>query len=134
MGVLQFLQECCVETNHFVMMATDPAAGKPRASRSGDRKATKHIQPRFLYIHDLMAAGAVRPCKVDTKDNLADLHTKFLPVYRRRNLFELTNCDAVMIHANYMQLAKQQVTHTTTPTTTTPSDRCIVFAFASLGC
>lgn len=44
------------------------------ASRLGATCATRHIQLRFLYIQDSVASGV----EVDTKDNLAGLHTKRL--------------------------------------------------------
>lgn len=88
MGVLQFLRECCLNTSHHVTMSTDSTAGKSMASRVGVSKATKHIQLRYLYIQDLVAAGAARLGNVVTKRNLADLHAKFLAVDRMRCLGE----------------------------------------------
>lgn len=61
-------------------------AGKPMVSRIGASKAIKHTRLRCLNVQDMVASGVVRLRKVDTKDSLAYLHTKLLPVDRMRHL------------------------------------------------
>ena len=43
----------------------------------GDR--TKHISPKFFYIHELLESGEIDIQQVRSIDNLADLFTKSLP-------------------------------------------------------
>ena len=43
----------------------------------GDR--TKHISPKFFYIHELLESGEIDIHQVRSIDNLADLFTKSLP-------------------------------------------------------
>lgn len=60
------------------------------ASRLGVSRATKHIQRSFLNMQDLVSSGTVRPKKVNSKDNLVDLHATSVPVVRLRSLCELS--------------------------------------------
>lgn len=69
-------------------------------SRLVVNRATKHNQPRFLYIHDLAATGVVRLRKVSTQGNNTDLHTEFLPAERLRNLCELHDVRSPVVHNN----------------------------------
>jgi hypothetical protein len=40
---------------------------------------TKHISPKFFFIHDLQKNGDIIVQKIRSSDNLADLFTKALP-------------------------------------------------------
>ena len=60
-----------------VIVYTDSTAGKSMASRFGTGKRTKHVELRFLYMQNLIANGMLRLCKVHTKENCADLLTKY---------------------------------------------------------
>ena len=37
---------------------------------------TKHIDVRYHYIRDVIAQGDVKVCKINTRDNPADMMTK----------------------------------------------------------
>ncbi|KAG7557098.1 Reverse transcriptase RNA-dependent DNA polymerase [Arabidopsis suecica] len=50
----------------------------------GDR--TKHILPKFFFIHDLQKDGEVQVVQVRSSDNSADLFTKALPTSTLRKL------------------------------------------------
>lgn len=91
MGVMQFLKECEMKVRNYSTIATDSTAGNAMASRIGVGKAAKHIHLGLLCMRDLVAHGIVRLKKVDTKDNLADLNTMYLPA---------TNCDILMSSMN----------------------------------
>ena len=43
----------------------------------GDR--TKHISPKFFFMHDLQQNGEIEVQQIRSSDNLADLFTKALP-------------------------------------------------------
>lgn len=40
--------------------------------------ATKHIEPKFHYVHELIESGLLQIVRVDTEENPADLFTKIL--------------------------------------------------------
>ena len=40
---------------------------------------SKHISPKFFYIHDLQKEGIIKAEKVQSKENQTDLFTKSLP-------------------------------------------------------
>ena len=61
-----------------ITVHTDSTAGKSIASRFGTGKRTKHIELRYLYMQNLIDAGMLRVCKIGTKDNCADLLTKYV--------------------------------------------------------
>ena len=61
-----------------VIVHTDSTAGKSVASRFGTGKRTKHVELRFLYMQNLISSGLLRLCKIHTKDNPADLLTKYV--------------------------------------------------------
>ena len=61
-----------------VIVYTDSTAGKSIASRFGTGKRTKHVELRFLYMQNLIFSGLLRLCKIHTKDNPADLLTKYV--------------------------------------------------------
>ena len=52
--------------------------GALRFARDGVGKRSKHFEVKLLYVKDLHDKGLVRFERVDTKDNIADVHTKFL--------------------------------------------------------
>ena len=41
---------------------------------------TKHINVKYHYVHDVVAQGKLKVCKVSSHDNLADMLTKPVPV------------------------------------------------------
>lgn len=58
---------------------------QPTATEENWRQpGTKHIQLKFRYSQDLVSSGTARLKQVNTKDNLADLHTTSMPVDRLR--------------------------------------------------
>ena len=61
-----------------ITVHTDSTAGKSIASRFGTGKRTKHVELRYLYMQNLIDAGVLRVCKIGTKDNCADLLTKYV--------------------------------------------------------
>ena len=61
-----------------ITVHTDSTAGKSIASRFGTGKRTKHVELRYLYMQNLIDAGMLRVCKIGTKDNCADLLTKYV--------------------------------------------------------
>jgi hypothetical protein len=40
---------------------------------------TKHIDVRYHYVHEVIAKGDVKVCKISTHDNAADMMTKSVP-------------------------------------------------------
>ena len=57
---------------------TDSAAGKSMATRFGTSKKTKPVELRFLYVQELVGKGLIKLRKIGTKDNCADVLTKYL--------------------------------------------------------
>ena len=57
---------------------TDSTAGKSMATRFGTSKETKHVELRFLYVQELVGKGLMNQRKIGTKDNCADVLTKYL--------------------------------------------------------
>ena len=81
-AILQFLRESELPVAKTITIYTDSTAGKSIATRMGVGKNTKHIQLRYLYVQDLVQHGLLRIAKVDTKNNYADLMTKYLDAPR----------------------------------------------------
>ena len=52
-------------------------AGKAIASRFGAGKKSKHIEPRYLYMQELVRRGVLRLRKVDTLFNCSDVLTEY---------------------------------------------------------
>ncbi len=48
------------------------------ATRHGVSRKNKHVQLRFLYLQDLISAGVCRVTKIPTKENPADIFTKYV--------------------------------------------------------
>ena len=48
------------------------------ATRFGTSKNTKHVELRFLYVQELVGKGLIKLRKIGTKDNCADVLTKYL--------------------------------------------------------
>ena len=61
-----------------ITVHTDSAAGKSVATRFGTSKKTKHVELRFLYVQELVGKGLIKLRKIGTKDNCADVLTKYL--------------------------------------------------------
>ena len=61
-----------------IVAYTDSTAGKSIASRFGTGKRTKHVELRYLYMQNLIAAGMLQVRKIGTKDNCADVLTKYV--------------------------------------------------------
>ena len=61
-----------------ITVHTDSTAGKSMATRFGTSKKTKHVELRFLYVQELVAKGILKLKKIGTKDNCADVLTKYL--------------------------------------------------------
>ena len=57
---------------------TDCTAGKSMATRFGTSKKTKRVELRFLYVQELVGKGLIKLRKIGTKDNCADVLTKYL--------------------------------------------------------
>ena len=60
-----------------VNIHTDRAAGKSMATRFGTSENTKHVELRFLYVQELVRKGLIKLQKIGTKDNCADVLTKY---------------------------------------------------------
>ena len=43
---------------------------------------TKHIDVKYHFIRDVITKGDVKICKISTRDNLADMMTKPVPVIK----------------------------------------------------
>ena len=76
--IKQLLLEAKLAKTCAVTCHTDSTAGKSMATRFGLGKKAKHIELRYLYMQDLIAAGQLKLKKVDTKANVSDLLTKYL--------------------------------------------------------
>ncbi|KAL3505152.1 hypothetical protein ACH5RR_034993 [Cinchona calisaya] len=50
---------------------------------------TKHIDVKFYFVRDTFAEGKVLVQKISTKDNLADMFTKSLPIYKFKQCLDL---------------------------------------------
>ena len=57
---------------------TDCMAGRSMATRFGTSKKTKHVALRLLYVQELVGKGLIKLRKIRTKDNCADVLTKYL--------------------------------------------------------
>ena len=57
---------------------TGRTAGKSMAARFGTSKKTKHVELRFLYVRELVGKGLIKLRKIGTKDNCADVLTKYV--------------------------------------------------------
>ena len=56
------------------------------AIRCGAGKKTKHVELRHFYMQDLVRSGLLIVRKVHTKENPADVLTKYSPTEVLRNL------------------------------------------------
>ena len=61
-----------------VIVYTDSTTGKSIASRFGTGKCIKYVELSFLYMQNLISSGLLRLRKIHTKDNPADLLTKYV--------------------------------------------------------
>ena len=82
--------------NINIDVETDSTAAIGMCSRTGVGK-TRHIQVRWLWIHDAIRDKVVRLRKVSGTENVADMGTKYLdgPTHQcllQKLLFKPTNC------------------------------------------
>ena len=75
--IRNFLQEALVNHKIIIKINTDSTAGKSMATRQGVSKRAKHIELKFMFIQQLVQDGIISIHKVPTKDNLADILTKY---------------------------------------------------------
>ena len=57
---------------------TNRTAGKSMATRFGTSKKTKQVELRFLYVQEMVGEGLTKLRKAGTKDNRADVVSKYL--------------------------------------------------------
>lgn len=57
-------------------MLVDSTAAMAMADRAGIKDRTRHIAMRFHFIRTLIESGVIETCKVDGKENPADVLTK----------------------------------------------------------
>lgn len=69
-----------IKGHNDATIATDNTTGHSIASRTGVSRGSKQVQLRLLYMRAVFAQGIVRLRKVGTKEKLAALHSKYLPV------------------------------------------------------
>lgn len=94
------------------------------ASRLGVSRVTQRIQLRLVHTQDLVSTRVVRLRKFSTTYDLADLHTKFLPVGRLSYDCELHRLQSVTVyynshasmHRDYMLSSRITITRTRTIT------------------
>ena len=58
---------------------TDSSSGKALASKLGLARKSKHVQLRYMFIHDLLANGQLQLSKIPEGKNQATALTKHLP-------------------------------------------------------
>ena len=73
-----FLQESKIATQVNVVIHTDNSTTRSIATRHGTRKATRHIQLRYLFVQDLVTSGVIQIKKIPGTTNLADILTEFV--------------------------------------------------------
>ena len=74
-----FLQESLGNRKINIKVGTDDSAsGKSMATRIGVSRRAKHIDLRFMFIQQLVHAGAVTLLKIPTALNIADILTKYV--------------------------------------------------------
>ena len=82
-SMIQHIKESCGLSsikNNPIVLYEDNAASIAQIKGGyikGDR--TKHISPKFFYIHELQKDGEIDVQHIRFNDNLADLFTKALP-------------------------------------------------------
>ena len=59
-----------------LQICTDSSAGKSLARRIGSSKKAKHIEPKYLFIQQLVRSNFLQICKTRTDENGADILTK----------------------------------------------------------
>jgi hypothetical protein len=59
-----------------VQIATDSSAAKSFCSKRGLVRAQRHVQTRYLWVQERIAAGDITVIKVSTVDNVSDILTK----------------------------------------------------------
>ena len=73
-----FLQEILGNRKINIKVGTDSSSGKRMATRTGLSRRAKHIDLRFMFIQQLVHAGAVTLLKIPTALNIADILTKYV--------------------------------------------------------
>lgn len=73
-----FLQEILGNRKINIKVGTDSSSGKSMATRIGVSRRAKHIDLRFMFIQQLVHAGAVTLLKIPTALNIADILTKYV--------------------------------------------------------
>ena len=76
--IRNFIMEALNTKRINVRIHTDSSAGKSMASRQGVSKRAKHIELKFMFIQNLIQGGVVSLHKIPTKDNPADILTKYV--------------------------------------------------------
>jgi len=76
--VRNFIMEALHTKRVNVRIHTDSSAGKSMATRQGVSKRARNIVLKFIFIQDLTHGGVVSLHKIPTKDNPADILTKYV--------------------------------------------------------
>ena len=90
-----------------VKIHTD-SSGKSIATRIGTGKKTKHVEPKHLFIQQLVALNHLRILKTHTNNNPADIFTKHVEQKHCNVTYTALDCMSNTIHA----LASDEATQT----------------------
>ena len=85
---------------------TDSTAGKSMATRFGSGKRTKHVELRYLYMQNLVQQGLLQIKKIGTKNNPADLLTKYVSTNTLKSLIH-----ELGVVQHHFKLSNLQVSH-----------------------
>ena len=61
-----------------IVVQTDSSAGKTVASHLVISRKPKHIEPKHLWIQDILSEGVITPEEVETHHSSSDVLTKFV--------------------------------------------------------
>ena len=75
--IANFIKEATT-TKVNIRIHTDSTSGKSIATRIGSSKKAKHIDLKYLFIQQLVQSGVLSIHKISTRDNPADILTKYV--------------------------------------------------------
>ena len=76
LGVAAVLEEINIVLP--ITIYTDSTVCLSVLNRLGAGSRLKHVQTKFFFVQELVRSGRIKTCKVDTKENPADIGTKSL--------------------------------------------------------
>ena len=119
-----FLRQLLLETKLFTTVElhlyTDSTGARATSPRTGLGPKTKHIHLRYLWIQDCFQQGLARLRKVHTKDNCADILTKFTTVETLNYLKGKSGLTNNIVTLNCVRIDWHHIDNTLTDVTDVP--------------